>query len=246
MSNKAKITEVFSSVQGEALYVGCRQVFVRFSGCNLQCGYCDTPQGLKTSPCANIECAAGSRDFIKVKNPIHVEQLAEHINKLLAVPHHSVSLTGGEPLCQADFIAKLAPLIDAPLYLETNGTLPEQLAQILPYISIVSMDMKLPSVTNSAEYWREHEAFLKLANTCKEVFVKIVVCKETGLMEFDHAIDIIAGIDAAIPLVLQPVTPVGEFTGVSEKELINYHDRALNKLKNVRVIPQTHKMIGYL
>ncbi|HPX77174.1 MAG TPA: 7-carboxy-7-deazaguanine synthase QueE, partial [Methanobacterium sp.] len=39
-----RISEIFSSIQGEGKLVGRRQVFIRFSGCNLTCNYCDTPQ----------------------------------------------------------------------------------------------------------------------------------------------------------------------------------------------------------
>ncbi|MEM4195978.1 MAG: 7-carboxy-7-deazaguanine synthase QueE, partial [Methanothermobacter sp.] len=41
---KAPIMEVFSSIQGEGLLLGKRQIFIRFAGCNLNCSYCDTPE----------------------------------------------------------------------------------------------------------------------------------------------------------------------------------------------------------
>ena len=40
--NRAKIKEIFSSIQGEGLYIGCKQIFIRFCACNLNCYYCDT------------------------------------------------------------------------------------------------------------------------------------------------------------------------------------------------------------
>ena len=42
MSNKAKIKEIFTSIQGEGPFIGHKQLFVRFCGCNLSCKYCDT------------------------------------------------------------------------------------------------------------------------------------------------------------------------------------------------------------
>ena len=42
MNNKAKIKEIFSSIQGEGLLVGVEQIFIRFCKCNLACKYCDT------------------------------------------------------------------------------------------------------------------------------------------------------------------------------------------------------------
>jgi len=70
-----------------------------------------------------------------------------------AVPHHSVSVTGGEPLLQARRLAALLPLLaqrHQPIYLETNGTLPGGLASVLEWVDHIGMDIKLDSVDHEA------------------------------------------------------------------------------------------------
>ena len=95
------IIEMFSSIQGEGKYVGCRQVFVRFAGCNLACRYCDTENAPAKHRVCQVETHAGSRAFREEKNPLSLAQAAEEINRLLReVPHQAVSFTGGEPLLQ--------------------------------------------------------------------------------------------------------------------------------------------------
>ncbi|MBN1405468.1 MAG: 7-carboxy-7-deazaguanine synthase QueE, partial [Candidatus Omnitrophica bacterium] len=47
MNNTANVLEIFSSIQGEGIYVGERQIFIRFAGCNLNCVYCDTKNNKK-------------------------------------------------------------------------------------------------------------------------------------------------------------------------------------------------------
>ena len=58
---KSNLIEVFSSIQGEGKYVGCRQLFVRFSGCNLNCQYCDTTFSHNNFEKCKIEKVAGQR-----------------------------------------------------------------------------------------------------------------------------------------------------------------------------------------
>jgi organic radical activating enzyme len=240
----ANIVEIFSSIQGEGLYVGTRQIFVRFSGCNLACVYCDTPGSSKLCKYALVERTPGMRNFEKVPNPISIDHLAEMINSLLTVKHHSISLTGGEPLGQTDTIVKLAPKLHAPIYLETNGTMYDKLAQVLPYVDIISMDIKLPSATGK-EYWQEHHNFLRLATT-KELFLKLVITKQMSNDEFLQAVNLIASVSVSIPLILQPVTPCNNSETVTPDAMLAYQEKALEFLEDVRVIPQTHKFMGQL
>lgn len=240
----SEIVEIFSSIQGEGLYVGTRQVFVRLSGCNLACFYCDTPESRRASKNILIEKTPGKRDFFQLANPLPVDKLASLINGLLTIRHHSISLTGGEPLCQAQMLTELAPLLKAPIYLESNGTLFEELALVLPYIDIISMDIKLPSTTGKA-YWHEHEEYLRLAAK-KEVFVKIVITGQSNYDELQQAFNLVASVDAKIPVILQPVTPLNGCERVLPDAMLAYQEQALKLLNNVRVIPQTHKYMGQL
>lgn len=239
------IIEVFSSIQGEGPYVGYRQIFVRLAGCNLNCFYCDTDISQGMLPMAQIEQQAGQRIFLEEKNPLTIQKLADYINELLKAPHHSISLTGGEPLCQAASLTKFLPLIKGKFFLETNGILVRELAMLLPMIDIISMDIKLPSLMGGREYWTEHTAFLQLANT-KEVYVKIVVSNSTTDTEFLKALQLIAGINQHILLVLQPLTTSMAELRISPERLYELQGRALEILSDVRVIPQTHKYIGVL
>ena len=244
MPEIVNVVEVFSSIQGEGPCVGYRQVFVRLAGCNLQCEFCDTPESRQILTAGRIEMTAGQRDFEVISNPVSISGLANYINNLLVSPHHSVSLTGGEPLCQAEAISKLAPLINGTIYLETNGTLLSELDLVLPYIDIISMDIKLPSTTGQ-ELWQQHDAFLRLANT-RKVFVKIVVTGKTSPAEFEQAIRLIAGVDPSIPLIIQPVTPIAGCEGVTPDVVLAWQEQALRILSDVRVIPQTHKFMNQL
>ena len=131
---RARIAEVFDSVQGEGIYLGEKQLFVRFFGCNLSCKFCDTKL----------------HRFLEYEP----DELLEEI-KLYGNGFHSISLTGGEPLLQNDFLKEIVRMTrdhGYRNYLETNGTLHSELKGIIDYLDIVAMDVKLPSSTAWASF----------------------------------------------------------------------------------------------
>ena len=241
------LVEVFSSIQGEGLFVGCRQVFVRLAGCNISCQYCDTRESFVAPARARIETDPGRRSFIEGVNPLPVSDLVGYVAALCRSPHHSISVTGGEPLLYPQVIKALAPLrkTGVKLYLETNGTLPLALQSVINVVDIVSLDFKLPSIMGGKEYWQEHAAFLRIA-AARTAFVKVVISGETTQTEIDRAIAMIASVDRQIPLIFQPVTAVNGVQSVDPSKALFWQEQALRQLQDVRVIPQTHKIMGQL
>lgn len=249
---EAQLTEIFSSFQGEGLYVGERQIFIRFAGCNLTCQYCDSAQALVLAPTYKLEVSPGSHKFEIRQNPAGAAKLIEMVGSLdkPAGVNHSISLTGGEPLLQVDFLKEFIPelkkRIKLPVYLETNGVLPDHLNEVIEQIDIIAMDIKLPSATGLSPYWKEHQKFLETAYL-KEVFVKIVVSQGSSVKEIETAAGVMAEVDEKIPLIIQPVSPHGPVKHrPTTEELLAFHTVAKRKLKNVRVIPQMHKIAGML
>ena len=245
MSVSAHLVEVFSGIQGEGLAVGERQVFVRFAGCNLACPYCDTPEARRPVPFAQVERAPGGRDFERVANPVTPGVVASWIARLDAERRHrAVTLTGGEPLLAAEFIAALLPLCEGRrIYLETNGTLPDALETLVDQVDTVAMDIKLPPAGEGADL-ATARAFLAIAAR-REVVVKVVLTSETRPGDVLEAAGTVASVRRNIPLVLQPVTPVSpSVRPPPARALLDLQAQALAALDDVRVIPQIHRLMG--
>ncbi|VVB96125.1 7-carboxy-7-deazaguanine synthase [uncultured archaeon] len=238
----AYINEIFNSIQGEGPYVGVRQVFVRFAQCQLHCAYCDTPLSRNIPAHCRVERKPGGGNFHSIKNPLRKGDLEELVRKLWTHSTRHVSLTGGEPLIHADFIRELEQ--EYPLYLETNSGFPDKAKELRDIISIASCDIKLPE-HDSTDHYEELLAneleTISIFNETAETFVKIVILPETTRESISPAISGIASIDRSIPLILQPAT---QKKMVPTGLLLELMDFAGEILKDVRLIPQTHKMMG--
>ncbi|MCW2278925.1 7-carboxy-7-deazaguanine synthase QueE [Heliophilum fasciatum] len=245
---KAQIMDIMVSAQGEGPWVGHRQLFLRFFGCNLHCSYCDTPasQSEQPGPC-QIERQPGSAVFDYLPNPLSVTHLAAQIRPLLNRSLHSISLTGGEPLLHVPFIRELADVLGAerPLfYLETNGTLVDALKEVLPVIDFISMDLKMPSHCTGL-LWEYHSRFLRVAAQ-KPGYVKTVVLPSTTHDDIEQAARLVKAEASHYPLILQPVSDKRGIPLVPGNRLLEFQDAAMVWHQDVRVIPQTHKWLEIL
>ena len=99
-----RINEIFHSLQGEGFHTGMPAVFVRFSGCNLQCAFCDTQHQSGTM--------------------MSLQEIVAEVNRFTNAP--LVVLTGGEPSLFIDeaFVAELKRQTGKRIAIETNGTRP--------------------------------------------------------------------------------------------------------------------------
>lgn len=254
LTQTAALVELFSAIQGEGLNVGTRQLFIRFGGCDLRCRFCDSAHTWQAQAACRIEATAGQRDFEAYPNPVSIPQLIHWVKRqTVGNLHDSLSLTGGEPLLHADFLAEflsqLRPIVQLPIYLETGGHRPEALKKILPFLDLVGMDLKLPSVSGET-HWEAHGDFLRICDASSvPVFCKLITSRETAQTDLDQAAALIASVNPKIPLCLQPVTPLhpnGQPQPPTPGQVLEWQARLKQHVLCVRVIPQTHRMIGQL
>src|SRR5665213_2710751 len=101
-----KVAEIYRSVQGEGFLTGATSTFVRTSGCNLRCWYCDTPH----------------TSWAPEGDDLSVDEILARVTELDA---EHVVLTGGEPMLFAELIPLSARLRKAGRHvtIETAGTL---------------------------------------------------------------------------------------------------------------------------
>ncbi len=146
-----KINEVFYSIQGETSYVGYPTVFVRTTGCNLRCTYCDT------------------------KYSYYEGQFFEAADLLQQIKSHGaeyVCITGGEPLLQKEIFPFMTTLCDLgyKVSLETSGSKSVQLVD--PRVKII-LDIKTPDSGEPDSFLETNLKWITLSTE-----IKFVICSE--------------------------------------------------------------------
>jgi 7-carboxy-7-deazaguanine synthase len=117
--------EIFRSIQGEGPMAGRERTFIRLSGCNLHCRWCDTAYtwNWEGTPFAHDSAPkyAPAREMVKLT-------IADAAERMLALPAEGVVITGGEPMMQREGVAALIDALKAAapgvlIEMETNGAI---------------------------------------------------------------------------------------------------------------------------
>jgi len=208
------ITEVFQSIQGEGLKIGEISLFIRFSGCNLNCSFCDTPQRNTI------------QEIISPKNLYKKYKIKEFNN---------IIFTGGEPLIQDEQeLVKLVKLIIkgnpyAIITIETNGTI--SIKKLFKFKKNIFWSIS-PKLWKGIDY--KILTNYRCLTECSKKQYKFVIESKSQLILIKQFISYCMGGQ----VILQP-----EYNSVSVKQLIDWiaEDKILKR--NVRIIPQVHKLI---
>ena len=157
-----KVSEIFTSIQGESSFCGLPCTFIRLSGCNLRCSYCDTSYALE-----------GGEDL----------DLDQIMGEVKGAGIFLTELTGGEPLLQEESLTLSALLLQEgySVLLETNGSIP--LAAVDGRV-VKIMDLKCPSSGMS-----DQMDFSNIAYLTERDEVKFVISDRT---DFDWAREVIS------------------------------------------------------
>ena len=210
-----KIAETFSSINGEGTHAGQLAFFVRFTGCNLNCSYCDTK-------------------WANVPDAPYTEMTGDEI--LSAVQKsgiRNVTVTGGEPLIQPNIIPLLKMLCGDGRYveIETNGSSDvSEVLKIKGNRPALTMDYKLPSSGMESFMRTENFVLLEAKDTVKFV--------SGSRADLERAFEIIReyGLIGKCAVYLSPV-----FGRLEPAEIVEF--MLAHRLNGVNVQLQMHKFI---
>jgi 7-carboxy-7-deazaguanine synthase len=210
---KLHVSEVFFSLNGEGLCIGVPTIFVRLSGCNLRCSWCDT------------EYAWEKRSEMTVK------EIADAVETCDNGYCSWVLITGGEPLLQdIDVLVDTLHTAGYRIGVETNGTL---YRDVLKKCDFISVDIKPPSSRNPTS---DIPVFLKIVETIEKINgqVKVVIADEN---DYQFVRRFVEENSLAVPLVLQPC-----WGTMTYPQLCELYMKDPLPVKPIRILTQIHKI----
>lgn len=163
------INEIFYSIQGESTFAGLPFVFVRLTGCNLRCRYCDT------------------RYAYEAGRPMEIGDVVAHVARFGC---NRVTVTGGEPLLQTETPGLVSQLIEKgyDVSVETNGSLD---VSGLDRRSVKVVDVKCPS-----SGMQHHNRLSNMDRLSRGDQIKFVITDRT---DFDFALNIVEETAPSLP-----------------------------------------------
>ncbi len=217
---KLRVSEVFTSIQGEGPYTGSRAVFVRLAGCNLRCPFCDTKYSL--DPTTGVE--------------ISIEELVEVIRR---EKPQIVVVTGGEPLLQRRAVVDLALSLESAgiiVQVETNGTIPPPLDIPSNMVFVVSPKNIPVKVSNAVL----REEWINLARSSSYVWFKFLASSRQDVHRIKDYL-----LAENIPLEKVQVMPLTR-EDMSMEELVELHrEIARASLEaGIGFSPRLHLILG--
>lgn len=228
---KAPVIEIFSSFQGEGPFIGQRQIFVRFAGCNLDCNYCDTIDSKSK----------------KAGTLMTVDEVISKINEILTSDCDTISFTGGEPSLYPDFINEISKYFDLKIMLETNGTLPKNI-DLIEQLDIVSLDIKLnehfDGEFDKKIFINEIKSLNLLISKSISVYCKVVILPSTKIKSIREVIEKLSEnvlSKSNIQIIIQPSSPLSDWKGLTFK-LFEFSE-IVGQYFEVSTIPQIHKVL---
>jgi 7-carboxy-7-deazaguanine synthase len=236
-SARVKLSEIFTSIEGEGILFGTKTMFVRLAGCPLKCHWCDTPYALPLD--SGSDCS--------------VEEAKDIISKNLHANTFKVNFTGGEPLVQHEAVIELAKFVrhkGPKTYLESACYDAARFAKVLPHIDFAKVEFKLrdSKVVDEKHYGSllrsELDCFKLAISSGKTTFIKVVVTNSSSLKEFRELVRQVFRLAKPTEIagfIIQPSHRVDEPT---LDVLFGFYDAVYPLYDQVRVVPQLHKIIG--
>lgn len=235
---RARVSEIFTSIEGEGIFVGKKTLFIRFSGCHLKCRWCDTKYALPLDSGTDYQ----------------IDEVKDLIIKELQPFTYKVNFTGGEPLLQTEAVIELADFIkkhtNLKTYMESSCFDPELFSKVLPYIDICKVEFKTDDskVVEDEEYdnliSNEIKCLELAVESNKPTYIKIVVTNSTNLESFKNLVYKISKKikpSDILGFIIQPSFGIDQPT---VNKLLDTYDIVQPMFPEVRIIPQLHKEIG--